>query len=111
MRPGMILRPRALRDGEMLAQKATRTVTVTNPHGLHVRPCLAIVTALRNRQAKVTIHSNGQAADAASLLDLLSLGATQGTELVLSAEGPQADKALDALAELFANEFAIDYKS
>jgi phosphotransferase system HPr-like phosphotransfer protein len=40
----------------------------------------------------------------------MSLGATQGTELVLSAKGPDAEEALNALARLFANEFEILYK-
>lgn len=88
----------------------TRTVNITNPHGLHVRPCLAIVNTVRRHNAEVTVQKNGQTANASSILDLMSLAATQGTELVLSAKGPNATEALDALARLFANEFEILYK-
>jgi len=47
-------------------------------------------------------RSGGQAVDAGSMLELLSLAATGGTELVLSASGPEAWEALEAVAGLFA---------
>ena len=40
---------------------------------------------------------------------LLSLGAAQGTKLVLSASGPQAEEVLDALVHLFDVEFEVEY--
>ena len=96
---------------DIATEAATRTVAITSPHGLHVRPCLAIVNTVRRHNAEVTVQKNGQTANAASILDLMSLAAPQGTELVLSAKGPNAAEALDALARLFANEFEILYKN
>jgi phosphotransferase system HPr (HPr) family protein len=93
-------------DGQIL----TRTVNITNPHGLHTRPCLAIVNAVRQHNAEVTVRKNGQTANAASILELMSLGAACGAELVLAATGPEAPQALDALSRLFANEFEIHYQ-
>lgn len=83
---------------------------VTNSHGLHARPCVAIVNLSRQYRAAITLRSNGQSASAARILELMSLGAAQGTELTLSAEGPDAEQALEALATLFAHEFEIVYK-
>jgi phosphotransferase system HPr (HPr) family protein len=57
--------------------------------------------------AKVTIQKGSQLADAASILDLLMLAASQGTELVLSATGPEADDALEAVAGLFASKIDL----
>lgn len=94
----------------MSAETSTRTVTVTNRHGLHARPSVVIVNTVRKYEAQVTIHRNGQSVDAANILDLLSLGAAQGTKLVLSASGPQAEEVLDALAQQFDAEFEVDYK-
>jgi phosphotransferase system HPr (HPr) family protein len=94
----------------MSAETATRTVAVTNQHGLHARPCLVIVKTVQKYDAQVTIRRGNQIVDAASILDLLSLGATQGTELVLSAKGRQAEEVIDALAQQFDAEFEIDYK-
>ena len=94
----------------MTTETLTRTVTVTNRHGLHARPAVAIVKTAKKYDAQVTIRRGNQIADAASILDLLSFGATKGTKLVLSATGRQAKEVLAALAELFAVEFDVDYK-
>jgi phosphocarrier protein HPr len=82
-------------------KSVTRTLTVTHQHGLHLRPCSAIVTAVGRHLAKVVIQKGSQFADAASILDLLSLAATQGTELVLTATGPEAEEALESVVGLF----------
>jgi phosphocarrier protein len=71
---------------------------------------LAIVNTVRRHNAEVTVQRNHQTVSAASILELMSLAATQGTELVLSAQGPDAQAALDSLTHLFANEFDILYK-
>lgn len=88
----------------MLTENATRTVFVANRHGLHVRVCSAIVTAVGKYRANVTIRRGSQTLDAASILDLLLLAASQGTELVLSASGSEAEEALDAVARLLDDE-------
>ncbi|MGO9114411.1 MAG: HPr family phosphocarrier protein [Thermoguttaceae bacterium] len=94
----------------MSPETSTRTVVVTNRHGLHARPALVIVKTVQGYDAQVTIRRGNQIVDAASILDLLSLGAAQGTELVLSAKGRQAKDAIEALAQQFDTEFEIDYK-
>jgi phosphocarrier protein HPr len=92
-----------------LSETATRRVVVISRHGLHVRPCLAIVNTVNRHQANVTVQKGSQAVDATNMMGLISLGAPQGTELVLSATGPQAEAALDALAGLFASQFGVEY--
>jgi phosphotransferase system HPr (HPr) family protein len=82
-------------------KSATRTLRVTHQQGLHLRPCSAIVTIVGRHLAKVMIQKGRQFADAASVLDLLSLAATQGTELVLTATGAEAEEVLEAVAGLF----------
>jgi phosphotransferase system HPr (HPr) family protein len=86
---------------------ATHKVVVLNPAGLHARPSLAIVQAVRGSQSKVEIHAPGQTVDAGDILQVLGLGAIQGTELTLSATGPDAKNVLARLAELFANQFGV----
>ena len=94
----------------MSTETSTRAVTVTNRHGLHARPANVIVKMVRKYDAQVTIHKSGRTVDATSIFDLMSLGATQGTELVLSATGRQARDAIEALAQQFDAEFEVDYK-
>ena len=79
----------------------TRTLRVTHQHGLHLRPCSAIVAAVGRHLAKVMIQKGSQIANAASIFDLLTLAATQGTELVLTATGAEAEEALAAVVDLF----------
>jgi phosphocarrier protein HPr len=92
---------------EMVNNSATRKVVVVNPAGLHARPSLAVSQTVRTSQSKVEIHTPRQTINAADVLQLLSLGAARGTELVLSAEGPDAEQVLDTLAQQFADGFGL----
>jgi phosphotransferase system HPr (HPr) family protein len=91
----------------MVNNSATRKVVVLNPAGLHARPSLTVSKIARASQSKVRICANHQTVDAGEILQLLSLGATRGTELVLSATGPDAEEVLDKLANEFANCFGM----
>ena len=97
-------------EPHMPTETFTRTVTITNRHGLHARPAVVIVKTARKYDAQVTIRKGNQTADAASILDLLSLGAAQGTQLLLSAKGRQAKEVIEALGKAFDAEFEVDYK-
>jgi len=94
--------------GEMLGRSATRHLKVTHSPGLHARPCLAIVNTVRRFQSKVTLRNGDREADAGEILELMALGVPQGAEVALSAEGPDADEVLDALAELFSDNFGFE---
>ena len=92
---------------EMVNNRATRKVTVLNPAGLHARPSLAVAQTVRRSNSKVTLRAGGQTADAADILQLLSLGVAHGTELEFEAAGPDAEEVLDSLAAQFASRFGI----
>ena len=91
----------------MSAQSATRQVVVTHAAGIHARPSLAIFNTVRPFQSQVTIYNDRRAADAREILQVLSLGVPCGAEVTLSAEGPDAEEAVDALAKLFADNFGM----
>ena len=91
----------------MVNNSATCKVVVINPAGLHARPSLAVSKTVRGSQSKVEIRDGRQTVDAAEILQLLSLGATRGTELQLSATGPDAHQVLDSLAQQFADGFGL----
>jgi phosphocarrier protein len=86
-------------------RSAKRTVVLTNPAGLHARPSAAVVDAVHRFHSKVQISNGRQVVDAGSILDVLTLGAGQGTELVLTAKGPDAEAALDAVAAELAKHY------
>jgi phosphotransferase system HPr (HPr) family protein len=79
---------------------------VTNRLGLHMRSAAIVVRTGQGFEASITI-SNGQAcADAASVLDLLTLAAGHGTLLVIEATGSDAQQAVATLGELVRRGFA-----
>ena len=70
---------------------------------LHARPAGVFVRTAMQFQARITVAAGDRAADAKSILKVLALGATGGTQLSLQAEGPDAAAALAALADCVAN--------
>ncbi len=84
------------------------TVIVRNKNGLHARPSsLLAETALRFAETSITLRRNEIVVDAKSIMELLLLEATCGTELHLSADGPEAGNAVDELKRLFEREFDV----
>lgn len=81
-----------------------RTVTVGSKSGLHARPAKLFVQAATRAPVPVRIQAGGRDVDARSMLAVLSLGVTHGTEVTLRAEGEHADEALDELARLLATD-------
>ena len=89
----------------MSQAKATRTVTVANPDGLHIRAASLIAKMTGQVPAKVELIKGSQRVDATDVLQIISLCALEGDQLLLEATGCDADAALEALAELFENGF------
>jgi phosphocarrier protein HPr len=73
-------------------------VTLPQAIALHARPAANFVKTAMRFRSRVTVRVNGKVADAKSILAVLALGATGGTELSLSADGDDAPAALDALS-------------
>ncbi|WP_207345639.1 dihydroxyacetone kinase phosphoryl donor subunit DhaM [Arthrobacter sp. E3] len=71
--------------------KVAAVLTLINPMGLHARPAAALAGQLGAMD--VDIEING--VDGQSVMMLMTLGAAQGTELVVSATGPDAQQAVD----------------
>jgi phosphocarrier protein HPr len=87
----------------------TRTVAVGSASGLHARPAKIFVEAAAAAPVKVTIQVAGKKpVPAKSMLSVLALGAKQGTEVTLAADGEGAGQALDDLAALLAKDLDAD---
>lgn len=76
--------------------------TVINPNGIHARPASIFVQECKKFQSKVTVENiaSGKSKDAKSILGVMSLGMTKGTEIKITAEGPDEDAAIEAIAAL-----------
>ena len=92
----------------MSQTKATRTVTVANPDGLHIRAASLIAKLTGQVPARVELVKGSQRVDATNVLQIVSLCALEGEQLLLEATGRDAEAALEALAELFENRFDED---
>jgi phosphotransferase system HPr (HPr) family protein len=89
----------------MSESKLSRTVVVINPQGLHARPADLIVKAANRFQSSVEIIKGQERVDAKSILAIFTLAALPGTELIVEADGPDAQHAVEALCELFERGF------
>lgn len=88
--------------------KATRTVQVENPLGIHIRPAVALSNAAKQFRSRASLLKDRQRADVRSVLEMLSLGVKCGDQVVLEAIGEDAQAAVDALAGLFLARFDED---
>jgi phosphocarrier protein HPr len=86
------------------SSETTIEVRVTLPADvpLHARPAGLFVREAARFNAEVTLAANGKRANAKSILEVLALGATGGTEVVIAASGGDAAEAADHLATLVA---------
>jgi phosphocarrier protein len=79
---------------------ASKTVTVGSAVGLHARPAATIAAAAAEQSAPVTLAvAGGEPVDAGSALLIMTLGAAQGTEIVVESEDQAAVDAVAALVE------------
>ena len=83
----------------------SRTVDIINERGLHARASAKFVKLASSFDAEVTVSREGQSVDARSIMGLMMLAAGIGSSIDISAEGPQAAEALDALEALVAARF------
>ena len=74
------------------------TLTVLDPAGLHARPAARFVQAAARFESRIVIRHGGHEADAKSLIALLGLAIRPSSEIVLAADGPDAEAAIAALA-------------
>ena len=87
---------------------ARREAEVVNPKGLHMRPSTRFVKLAGSYGSQVRVSCNGKSANGKSILDMSILAAECGTTLVIEAEGPDAEEAVAALADLVAARFHME---
>jgi phosphocarrier protein HPr len=85
-----------------------RKVEILNRLGLHMRPADRFVKLALQYQSDIRVIYNGHEFNGKSILDLTSVAAECGTQLVIEARGPDAAAAIVALADLIAAQFYED---
>lgn len=87
---------------------AQRTVEIVNKRGLHARASAKFVKLAATFDAQVQVAKDGQSVDARSIMGLMMLAAGPGSEIEITAEGPDAEAATEALCTLVAARFDED---
>jgi multiphosphoryl transfer protein len=79
------------------------TVAIGDPAGLHARPAAKIVEEARRYASTVRLRKDGTEAPVTSMVALLAMGLSAGVLVTVGAEGPDAEEAVHAIAELLAD--------
>lgn len=83
----------------------TREVPVVNALGLHARAAARFVKLASGFRSQVRVTRGSRTTDGKSILGLLLLAAARGSSLVITADGPDEEAALQAMADLTARGF------
>lgn len=103
------LRIKRLNPASMnMAEKLTKEVIVSNNAGIHLRVGAMLAKKTKDFQAEIKLRKGSAVADCRSVIDILSLGAFLGDQLVLEATGEDAEKAIEEFAALFEARFYED---
>lgn len=82
-----------------------REIKIINKLGLHARAAAKFVTMASQYSKDVQLVLKGQRVNGKSIMGVMMLAASQGTELTLSTDGEDEASAIDALEELVRNRF------
>lgn len=82
-----------------------RTFKVCNKYGMHARPAALFVKTASKFASDINVKKDDVEVSGKSIMGLLTIEGYCGSELIVTAEGHDADEALKALGELFEQRF------
>jgi phosphocarrier protein HPr len=83
----------------------SRELPIINKRGLHARASAKFVQMVERFDAEVWVTRGGETVGGTSIMGLMMLSAGPGTSIVVSAIGPEAQAAIDAITDLVASKF------
>jgi phosphocarrier protein HPr len=83
----------------------SRPVTIVNRLGLHARAATRLVNCSSEFASEIIIKKGTRSINGKSIMGVLTLAASPGTELVIEASGNDEEQAIDAVARLILNRF------
>ena len=83
----------------------SREIPIINKRGLHARASAKFVQMVERFNAEVWVTRGSETVGGTSIMGLMMLSAAPGTSIIVSATGPDAQAALDAITELVASKF------
>lgn len=82
-----------------------RSVTIVNKLGLHARAAAKFVTLASSFSSDIKVVRNGHEVNGKSIMGIMMLAASRGSEIRLSANGEDEAEAIDKLADLVTRRF------
>lgn len=82
-----------------------KQVTIINKLGLHARAAAKLVTCASRYQSQILLERNGQRVNGKSIMGVMMLAASQGTELTIELDGVDSEEAIRSLETLIADRF------
>jgi phosphocarrier protein HPr len=82
-----------------------RTVEIVNRNGLHARPAAEIVKLSSKFNCDITIVREDLEVNGKSIMGVMMLAAEYGSNILVRANGPDAEQAVNAIADLVAAKF------
>tara|TARA_B100001939_G_scaffold307889_1_gene288197 strand:- start:2 stop:262 length:261 start_codon:yes stop_codon:yes gene_type:complete len=82
----------------------SKRVVIMNSQGLHARPASELVEAMKAFSASVTVCVGEKSANSSSIMSLLALGATVGSEATVIADGPDEEDAMNVAIAVLGSE-------
>lgn len=92
-----------------LKKRARGTLVILNDRGLHTRPSTELVRCATGFRSTISLSVGQMIVNAKSVLGVMTLAASKGTQIQVEIEGPDAQEALDALLTLASQRFNIHY--
>lgn len=83
---------------------ARKELVVKNKQGLHARPAALFVQIANKFVSRITVKRENEEVDGKSIMGILMLGAEKDSQIVIEAEGIDADLALIELEKIVTNE-------
>jgi phosphocarrier protein HPr len=83
----------------------SRELPIINKRGLHARASAKFVQMVERFEAEVWVTKGSETVGGTSIMGLMMLSAGPGSSIIVSASGPEAQAALDAITELVAGKF------
>lgn len=88
-----------------MSDQMTRVLTIVNEKGLHARASAKLVELVEGFDADAEVSKDGLSVTGDSIMGLLMLAASRGTEIEVSTSGAEADALADAIEALVADRF------
>lgn len=82
-----------------------KDLTIVNKYGLHARPAMRFVELANKYACGIEVSKASLTVDAKSIMSVMRLAATKGTVLKVTADGDDAEAAVNALSELIDSGF------